>query len=228
MLTSHAIAESDVLDAKNGFLFGIGGGGSRFTYPDTYSGTKMNAFDDKATLFGGMAQLGYDTLLFRRIVLGLRAEGFIMDTLSTGNTDTNRLNGKASATHALVRLGIVFRVNTFDPVGDPSKMSLEVFAEAGPTKGQRKFSKRYIPGGGDQYNGDVEEDYKGQAIAGGLNLTNNNGAFFEIKALHTTISDSDMTFEGTKTENGSTTNLAQTEGNKKNFTSFFFILGHHF
>lgn len=228
MITS-ALAESDVLDAKNGVVMGLGLGGSGFSFPDTYTGDKKKNFDDSANLFGAMGQVGYDTLLFRRLLIGLRAEGFTLDTFKTGNTKTNELTGKTSAFHTLLRLGFVFTVRSYDPVGNISNLSLELFLEGGPTKGKRMFDKKYDPdGSSDGYAGSLVDDYKGTALAGGMNLTSISGAFFEVKALYTSVSDSKQTFKGSKTEGGVATDLASIEGKKKNFTSVFIVFGHHF
>lgn len=228
-MIAPALAETDVLDAKNGFVMGLGVGGTRFTFPDTYSGAKKKDFDDSASLFGAMGQVGYDTLLFRRLLIGLRAEGFTLDSFKTGNTDTNQLTGKASAFHALLRLGIVFSVRSHDPVGDISNLTMEIFVEGGPTKGKRTFDKKFDPkGSGDGYDGSLTEDYKGTALAAGINLTSKKGAFFETKALYTSVSDTDQIYKGSKTEGGVATDLANTGANKKNFTSIFIVFGHHF
>ena len=70
-LSTLALAESDPLDHKKGLVVGMGAAGSRYIFPADYEGTDKNKLDDKATLFGGTFQLGYDFILFRNFLLGL-------------------------------------------------------------------------------------------------------------------------------------------------------------
>lgn len=227
-LSTLAFAETDSLDHKKGPVIGLGFTGSRYTFPAEYEGLDKNKLDDKTTLFGGIFQLGYDAVLFRRLLLGLRGEGMIADSLGMGNKTENILKGKVRATSALLRAGILFDAKTFDPVGDVSRMTLEVFAEGGITSGHRSFSKTFLASGGDEYRDNLEEEFQGQVMAGGLNLTTITGAFLEVKGAYTTINHSRQKFTGQKIENGSTTSVNRELDDGKGFSTFSLIFGHHF
>jgi hypothetical protein len=225
-LSTLAIAESDPLDHKKGPVYGMGFVGSRYTFPSDYEGSFKKSLDDKATLLGGSFHLGYDIVLFRKLLLGLRGEGMIIDSLGMGNKEEDSLNGKMRATNALVRAGLLFDAKTFDPVGDVSNMTLEVFFEGGISSGHRTFRKKFNASG-DEYDDNLEEEFQGQIIAGGLNLTSRTGAFFELKGAYTSINHTRQKFTGMKTENGSTTSLDRTLDDKKGFTTFSLLFGHH-
>lgn len=227
ILSTLVQAESDPLDHKKGPVFGLGAAVSRYTFPADFEGTDKNKLDDKATLFGGSFHLGYDIVLFQRLLLGLRGEGMITDTLGMGNKTENSLSGKMRATSALLRAGILFDAKTFDPVGDVSSMTLEVFAEGGITSGHRSFSKKFIAGS-DEYTDNLEEEFQGQIMGGGLNLTTKSGAFLELKGAYTTINHTRQEFTGTKIENGAPSSLNRILDDKKGFSVFSLLFGHHF
>lgn len=221
------LAESDPFEHKKGPVLGIGASATRYTFPAEYNGTDKNKLDDKTTLLGGSLQLGYDVVLLKRILLGLRGEGMLLDTLGMGNKSENRLTGKFRATNALLRSGALFDVKTFDLVGDPSHMILEVFLEGGITSGHRSFSKKFVSGS-DEYTDNLEEEFQGQVIAGGLNLTTIRGAFLELKGAFTTLNHTRQDFTGRKIEAGIPSSLDRSTDDKKGFTTFSVLFGHHY
>lgn len=224
------MAETDPLAHKKGIVFGLGGTVSRYTFPADFDGPDINKLDDKATLYGGALQLGYDVVLFNRLLVGLRGEGMIADTMSAGNKAENILKGKSRATHALLRTGILFDTKFFDMVGDPAPMIFEIFLEGGITSGHRSFSKKF--GGGlitDEYVDNLEEEYQGSVLSFGLNLTNRNGAFFEVKGSHTNMTNTRQKFTGHKIENGGAeVPTDRVSDDKESFTTFLLVMGQHF
>jgi len=228
LLSTARASAKDPLDHKKGFVLGAGFIGTRYTFPSDFNGVKKEDLDDKATLFGGGLQLGYDVVLFQRLLLGLRGEGMLGDTMGMGNKDNNRLVGKMRATNALLRMGGLFHMKTFDMVGDPTPMTIELFAEAGVSSGHRSISKKYIPETTDIYIDNLEEEYQGNILAGGINLTTPGGAFLELKAAQTTINNTRQKFTGRAVENGMARSLERTLDDKKSFTTFLVLFGHHY
>lgn len=97
--------------------------------------------------------------------------------MGTGNKTSNKLNGRMHSASATGRLGVLFEIKTFDPVGDPAPLVLEIFGEGGITAGERHFSKNF-KAGGDEYVDNLDEQYRGNIFSGGLNLTTNRGSTF--------------------------------------------------
>lgn len=222
-----ALASDDILEQKKGFVFGLGFAASRFSYPAEYSGADDDKIDLKASLLGGVAQLGYDVLLGKRFLLGIRGEGMLLDNLGTGNEEDNRLNARTRAAHGLLRIGGVFPILASDPVGSPARMTLEVFLEGGPTSGTRAASKRFSSGT-DRFQENLREEYQGQILGGGLNLTSVGGAFFELKAQQTRVGTSVRRFSGSKVEGGVPMDLNRKDDTAKDFATFFIVLGQRF
>ena len=227
--SSLAQAKSDYLAHKNGFVFGLGAAGSRYTYPADYAGTNAGKIDDKTTLLGGVLQLGYDFTLFDRLLLGLRGEGVITDSFGMGNDDEDVLNGRTRSATALVRAGFLFNGKFWDLVGDPAHMMVEVFVEGGRTSGHRNFVKEFDPQGTDIYNEDLKEEYQGNVIAFGVNLMNGRGGFIEFKSVHTGITHTNQKFEGQKVENGgATTPTNRSLSDEENFHTWMLVFGQHY
>lgn len=222
---SHA---SDPLDHKKGFVLGAGFVATRYTFPADFNGVKNEDLDEKATLFGGGLLLGYDVVLFQRILLGIHGEGMVADTMGMGNKEDNRLVGKMRATNALFRLGGLFQMKAFDMVGDPTPMTIEIFAEGGITSGHRSMSKKFVPDSTDTYIDNLEEEYQGNILAGGINLTTPGGAFLELKASQTSMNNTRQKFTGRTVENGVARSLERTLDDKKSFTTFLVMFGHHY
>lgn len=228
LLFSTASLASDPLDHKKGFVLGAGAVGTRYTFPSDFQGVKKDELDDKTTLLGGGLQLGYDVVFFQRILLGVRGEGTIADSLGMGNKEGNRLTGKMRATSALLRLGGLLPIKGFDMVGDPTPMTLEIFAESGITSGHRSMSKEYAPDSTDLYLDNLEEEFQGNILSGGLNLTTPGGAFLELKASQTSMSNTRQKFSGRAVENGVGRSLERSLEEKKSFTTFLVLFGHHY
>lgn len=230
VFSCSVMAQTDPLSHKKGIVFGLGGTISPYTFPADFDGTDKEKLSDKAILYGGVVQLGYDVVLFNRLLFGLRAEGMSADTMDVGNKSENILRGKSRATNALLRSGVLFETKFFDPVGDPARMILEIFVEGGITSGHRSFSKQF--GGGlitDEYVDNLEEEYQGSVLTGGLNLTAKKGAFFELKFTQTNITNTRQQFSGQKIENGGAvipTDRVLDE--KESFTTFLMVMGLHF
>lgn len=230
LLSTTLKAETDPFSHKRGIVFGLGGTVSRYTFPAEYEGLEKDKLDNETTLYGGLLQLGYDVVLFNRILLGVRGDGMVSDTMNAGNKGGNILRGKTRATNAVLRTGVLFETKLFDMVGDPAPMIFEVFAEGGITSGHRSFSKRYVTGLiTDEYVDNLEEEFQGSVLSGGLNLTTRTGAFFELKGMHTNMTHTRQKFTGHKVENGGAevaTDRILDE--KKSFMTFLMIMGHHF
>ncbi len=227
LLSTPLMAETDPFSHKKGIVFGLGGTVSRYTFPADFDGVDSDQLDDKSTLYGGALQLGYDVVLFNRLLLGLRGEGMVSDTMAAGNKSGNVLRGKARATNALLRTGILFDTKLFDMVGDPARMIFEIFVEGGITSGHRSISKQFSTT--DDYVDNLEEEYQGSVLSAGLNLTTRTGAFFELKGMNTNMTNTRQKFTGHKVENGGAevpTDRILDE--KKNFMTFLVIMGHHF
>ncbi len=228
LFSTAALAETDPLSHKKGFVFGMGAAVSTYTFPADYDGLAKKDLDDKTTQYGGTLQLGYDQILFQRLLLGVRTEGFIVDSLGMGNKENNKLIGKTRATNLLLRVGGIIHVRTFDVVGDPAPMTLEIFTEAGTTSGHRSFSKKYFSGT-DQYIDNLEEEFQGQVLSAGLCLTTLRGAYLEVKAQRTSVSHTRQKFTGLKIENGgAAVSTDRITNEEKNFTTFLMVVGHHF
>ncbi len=228
LLLSAATHASDPLDHKKGFVLGAGFAGTRYTFPADFNGAKTEDLDDKATLFGGGLQLGYDVVLFQRLLFGLRGEGMVADSLGMGNKENNRLTGKMRSTSALLRVGGLFHMKAFDMVGDPTPMTIELFAEGGMTSGHRSMSKKFVPDATDTYIDNLEEEYQGNVFSGGINLTTPGGAFLELKAVQTAMNNTRQKFRGRAVEGGAARDLERTLDEKKSFTIFMVMFGHHY
>ncbi len=227
LFTGPLMAETDSFSHKKGLVFGLGGSVSRYIFPADFEGVDKDKLDDKTTLYGGVLQLGYDVVLFNRILLGLRGEGMTSDTMGAGNENGNVLRGKARATSGLVRAGVLFETKLFDMVGDPANMIFEIFMEGGVTSGHRSFSKQFSTT--DDYVDNLEEEFQGSVLAGGFNLTTRNGAFFELKGMNTTMTHTRQKFTGHKIENGGAeVSTDRVLDEKKSFMTFLIVMGHHF
>ena len=86
----------------------------------------------------------------------------------------------------------LFETKFFDMGGDPALMTLEIFLEGGITSGHRSFSKKFIVN--DEYVDNLEEEYQGSILSTGINLTTRRGAFFEIKASQTNMTNTRQKF----------------------------------
>lgn len=229
LLISTALSQaSDPLDHKKGFVLGAGFNATRYTFPSDFNGVDSKEIDDKATLYGGGLQLGYDVVLFQRLLLGIRGEGMISDTMGMGNEEGNRLVGKMRGANATFRMGGIFGLKVSDMVGDPTPMTIEIFAEGGVTSGHRSMSKEFVPDGTDLYVDNLEEEYQGNVFGGGINLTTQRGAFIELKAVQTSLNNTRQKFTGRTVENGVPRDLERSLDEKKSFTTFLVMFGHHY
>lgn len=229
LLSSGVLADTDPVSHKKGLVLGIGAAGTRYIFPAEFEGREKKDLDDKTTLIGGVLQLGYDHVIFNRLLLGLRTEGLITDSLGMGNKDSNVLTGKMRGASFLLRVGGLIHTQTFDMVGDPAPMTLEIFGEAGVTSAHRNFGKKYFSASGDEYVDNLEEELQGQVLSGGLSLTNLRGAFLELKAMRTSVTHTRQKFTGYKIENGgAAVSNDRTRDDGKNFTTFLMVIGHHF
>lgn len=228
LISTAASQASDPLDHKKGPVLGVGFSATRYTFPSDFNGVDTKELDDKATLYGGGLQLGYDVVLFQRLLLGIRGEGMIADTMGMGNEEGNRLVGKMRATNATLRMGGILHLNVSDMVGDPTPMTIEIFGEAGVTSGHRSMSKKFVPDGTDLYVDNLEEEYQGNIVGGGINLSTHKGAFLELKALQTSMNHTRQKFTGRTVENGVSRDLERSLDEKKSFTTFLVMFGHHY
>jgi hypothetical protein len=235
-LISFAQANTS-LDHKKGGVIGIGASMSQYTFPVQFEGTTKKKIDDSSTLFGPALGIGYDVVMFDHILLGLRGEGFIGDTLSAGNKEksqvTDKTTGKLRAASMALRGGFIFIFNPLNPVGQSTPMIGEIFFETGITSGHKSFSKNYSTTATvtENYHDNLEEEFQGQTMALGFNLTGQGGAFLELKGMQSSITHNKQVFRGTQlVDGGSTTPTDQniTNDNKKSFTTFLLIVGHHY
>jgi hypothetical protein len=228
---------NEVFGHKRGFVLGIGGNISTYTYPVQFSGVSKNKVDDSSTLFGPSLNIGYDFVLGNRFLLGLRTDGFIVDTLGTGATETSKVTdktkGKIRAGSLALRLGTVFDFHTVDMVGQNTHLIGEFFFEGGVSSGHKSFSKEYSTTDGvtESYNENLEEEFQGRILAAGFNVTTGGGTFFEIKFMQTSIEKNKQTFVGTEIVNGgasSPTSKKLENENLKSLSSILMTVGHHY
>lgn len=236
LICSSSLA-SETFGNKRGFVLGIGGNISSYTYPVQFSGVSKNKVDDSSTLFGPSLNIGYDFVISNRLLLGLRTEGFIVDTLGTGATEnakvTDKTNGKIRAGSVALRGGVVFDFHTLDMVGQDSHLVGEFFVEGGISSGHKSFSKEYSTTDGvtENYNENLEEEFQGRILAAGFNVTTGGGAFFELKFMQTSIEKNKQIFRGTELVNGggtTSTNQKLENENLKSFSSILMTVGHHY
>lgn len=236
LLCSTAFA-NEAFSHKRGFVLGLGGNLSSYKYPVQFSGVSKNKIDDSSSLFGPSLNIGYDIVLGNRFLLGLRTEGFIVDTLGTGSTETSKVTdktkGKIRAGSLALRLGTVFDIHTTDMVGQDSHLVGEFFLEGGISTGHKSFSKEYSTTDGvtESYNESLEEEFQGKVFAAGFNVTTGGGAFFEIKLMQTSIDKNKQIFRGTELVNGgstTSTNQKLENENLKSISSIVLTVGHHY
>jgi hypothetical protein len=236
ILFCSSVFAAETFGQKKGFVLGVGGILSSFQFPVQFNGTTKNKIDDSQSLLGPTLQLGYDVLMFNRLLLGLRAEGFIADTLGMGSTETSKVTdkttGKMRAGTLALRGGWVFDFHTVDLVGYNSHLVGEFFIEGGMTSGHKSFSKNYSTTDvvTESYHDNLEEEFSGRTIAAGFNVTSGGGAYFELKLMQTSILKNKQSFTGTQTVGGSTTSTNQKleDENRKSFTGIVMNVGHHY
>ena len=228
---------NDPLDHKKGFMFGLGGNIAQSTFPVQFQGVTKNKIDDSSTLYGPVFNLGYDVVLFSHILLGLRGEAFVADSLNSGNkensTSYDKTAGKIRAGSASVRLGFVFNFKSLSPIGTPTQALGEFFAEGGITSGHKSFSKNYSITGAvtESYHENLEEEYQGRVLAGGFNYSSLRGPFFELKVSQTSVLSNKQTFTGRALVNGGAvgpTDQKLVDENKSGFTTLMMTFGYHY
>jgi len=236
LFCSAALAD-ELFSHKRGFVLGLGGNITSYTYPVQFSGVSKNKVDDSSTLYGPSLNIGYDVVLGNRLLLGLRTEGFVVDTLGTGATETSKVTdkteGKIRAGSIALRVGTVFDFHTTDMVGQDSHLVGEFFFEGGISSGHKSFSKTYSTTDGvtESYKENLEEEFQGRILAAGFNVTTGGGAFFEIKLMQTSIDKNKQTFTGTELVNGGSTtptNQKLENENLKSLSSIILTVGHHY
>lgn len=218
-------------------MIGLGANISKYTFPVQFNGESKSKIDDSSTLFGPSLNIGYDVVLFNRLLLGLRAEGFLGDTLGTGAKDTSKVTdkttGKVTAGILALRTGWIFDFNSVNLVGDQEILTGEFFLEGGISSGHKSFGVDYTTTDGvtEEYHENLEEEFQGRILSAGLNITTPRGAFFEIKVTQNTPMKNKQTFTGTELVNGGatvSTNQKLEDENLKSLTSLLLIVGHHY
>lgn len=192
----------------DGFLWGFGAAGGSYTYPLEFAGSTKKKVDKTVTLLGPTMTLGYNFRV-KRLLLGLRAEGWYGNNLGTGNhkgsTTSNELNGRVSSFSGLAHLGWIIDLTMNDPVGQRLELLSEIFIEGGLTSGQFNLTKKYENNEGSTESIDekLEESYQGRILSIGYNVTMNSGSFFEFKVSQMAMQSNKQTFTGEQNIGGS-------------------------
>lgn len=240
VLTLFLAGKVQALDAskKKGVALGLGVTLSQLKFPVQFTGSSKNKIDDTATLLGPSLQLGFDQIIFERLLIGLRLEGYVVDTLGMGRKENQKRSdqtiGKTRAYTTSLRTGWLFDFKPFNPVGVPQQMVGEFFFEGGISRGRKTFGKKFNYNDGvinEFYHENVSEDFTAHTLSFGANITTDLGAFAELKLLQTSIISNQGTFSGTSRSNGGVilpTNQTLKDYNKLPTTSVFLTVGHHY
>lgn len=238
ILLTKAVFAHEFIEHKKGLALGVGASFSQYDFPNQFLGETVNQIDDKATIIGPSLNVGYDVVMFNRLLLGLRGEGIFMDTLGMGAKDNSKISdqtiGKIRAFNLSLRGGLLFDFKSINPLAEKHTLIGEIFLEGGIGSGHKSFSKKYSYNDGtinEFYRENLEEDFISRVFALGINLTTQSGAFFEIKSISTAIFSNTIEFSGTELVNGGSATSRTIE--KKDFdmkpvTSFLITVGHHY
>jgi hypothetical protein len=239
LLTFSAVGDAvSSMDRKKGFAIGAGMNLGLYSFPVQFEGQTKNKIDEKATIIGPSLQLGYDLLLWNRLLLGLRSEAMLADTAGMNKDKskkiTSQTNGKSHSLNGTLRLGFVREFLANNPVGETYPMIFELFAEAGIGSGRNDFILDYnysFSGVSELYKEEIQETFQSRVLSAGMNLTSISGSFFELKVMQTSFESNSIQRSGSYTVNGGgPVTIAAKDKNTDPaaLTTFFMIIGHHY
>jgi hypothetical protein len=238
LLSFFALAEDNLMDRKKGFVIGTGLNLAVYSFPVEFEGQTKNQIDDKATIIGPHLQLGYDVVLWSRILLGVRAEGLLADTAGMGSKKNSKISlqtkGQSQALNTNIRLGFVRDFQASSPVGDSFPMIFEIFAETGVGSGRNNFIMDYTysaSGVNEAYKEKIRETFRSRILSAGFNLTSKGGSFFELKVMKISLLNNTKEYSRNYTVNGGgpvviSDKVKNTD--PEGFTTFLLTVGHHY
>ncbi len=226
------------MDRKKGFALGTGMNLGLYSFPVQFEGQTKNKIDDKTTIIGPSLQLGYDVVIWNRLLLGLLVEGMLADTAGMNNVKnkkiTSQTKGQSRSLNGALRLGYVRDFFANNPVGETYPMIFELFAEAGNGSGRNDFILDYTysaSGVSEAYKEEIQETFQSRVLSAGISLTSTGGSFFELKIMQTSFERNRKERKGSYTLNaGSSVPIAAKEVNTDPdaMTTIFMTIGHHY
>lgn len=228
----------DPLDVKRGFNLGVGFSASQYYFPIQFEGETKGKIRDKGTFLGPTLNLGHDFLFFQRWLIGLKAEGMLGDTMSMGVKENDKIydrtKGSLQSARFMLRTGFVHQFETTDFFDDELKIIGEFFIEGGLGFGENNVNKRYTYSSGgvtEIYEDTLKEFYNSSVLGLGYNMTNTNGAYFELKVSQMRVSSNSQFFKGQSQVNGgplSTTSSSLKDTSPDPITSLTITVGKHY
>lgn len=191
-------------DVKHGFVMGIGASKVVYGLYQDFEGTTEQFKEEKIDLYGPTLTIGYDWMVAQRLLVGLRAEPYMLSTFKRNDSKTlnssTTVDGQVYGMNAIGRLGLLFDFKTKNLFLDEWGSFIgELFVEAGMGRGNSTLGKDYRFSDGvteELYDIRVNEDFMTRIWAVGFSATTINGAYIELKFAQMSTFNNDVRIQG--------------------------------
>jgi hypothetical protein len=235
LFCTNALAE-DPFAFKRGVTFGVGLVTTQYHHRILFDGISKNRMNDSFVLTGPVVTFGFDSVAYQSWLMGIRVEGYIADSLATGQkskaTFSDKTAGKQTGINVLGRFGHIFNYKGSDPIDQGFNLISEFFLEAGLGAGNRSFASHYNNSDFDEsYAVNLDEKYVSRLLSLGINLSSGKGTYFEAKIMQTVIISNTGEFSGaSKVNGGAVTPISRTlkDYNRDPIYGLMMTIGHHY